>query len=270
MMCQQKKMRSIQTVKNVTISAKGNGQNFDFSINDVVGKSSQEDIFNKTSNVLMKTIVLDVNSPENKTKISFNDIALDTTSELVNGFINSSGKYTIVRTTVTALQSSTIAIDNLVIAVSGEHVSKEAMLALQTMGLSADPTADQAKMLEAMDKMLKSGLTFDIKAFDIAKLNLNMAQGMPPIEVKNFKFNLHAQLKENSLDLSSGNPMMYLPFVTLEGKIEIDNADLDKLVMINPMVGMLTGLKKVEGTQAVFAYAFKEGKLTINGKPLPF
>ena len=266
----QKKMRSSQAVKSVNFASTEDNQSFDLSIKDVTGTSSQEDIYNKVANVMVKTLLVNSQNPQGKTTATFTDMYLETLTELEDGFINSSGKYTISKIEVLGPQNAAINLDNLVVAASAKHISKEAMLALQTMGMTANPQVDQEAALKAIDTMLKSGLSFDIEAFDMAKLDLNMGQGMPPIEVKNFKFNLHAQLKENSLNLSSGNPMMYLPFVTLEGKIEIDSADLDKLVMINPMVGMLTGLKKVEGTQAVFAYAFKEGKITINGKPLPF
>ena len=149
---------------------------------------------------------------------------------------------------------------------SGNHISHEAMLSLAAMNATTQPELAE----EAIEKMLQSGLTFEIQNLSMKTLSIAIDAQLPAIEVRNFKFDLHAQLKENSLNLNDGNALMYLPFIALEGKLELNSADLDKLISLNPMLGMLSIMKKSQGDQAVFEYAFKGGQILINGQPLPF
>ena len=258
-------MQVIQGMKELHITMSQISETFSFILLALEGTSTQTDPFNSQSKITLEALQFHAKNDQEEANATLKNIQTDFHSEVKAGFINSDAAYRIAHTEVVG-NNGKIRIEDFVFMLSGNHISHEAMLSLAAMNATTQPELAE----EAIEKMLQSGLTFEIQNLSMKTLSIAIDAQLPAIEVRNFKFDLHAQLKENSLNLNDGNALMYLPFIALEGKLELNSADLDKLISLNPMLGMLSIMKKSQGDQAVFEYAFKGGQILINGQPLPF
>lgn len=266
------KFKMQEAIKMISFNVKENNNFFGITVNNVKGNLDQTTLFDQTASSSIERIMFDMEKRNKFIKFLMNGVAFSSNTEDDNGFINSNltmdtDKVDFKVTRKGEVKSSVI-LDGFKLSVTGKHISKEAALALQNVSTGLNPQKDLGKLQKALEKMVKTGLTLDVDALNVKKL----AFGSPflAFEVKDFTFNLHAQLKENSLDMNMGSPAQYIPFIKITARLALNNADLDKLVAMQPMAGMVTSMKVVEGELAVFNIVFEAGQIKVNGKPLPF
>ena len=260
------KFKLEEAVKIISVNVKERDNFFGFTINNIEGKVDQKTPYDQVASSSIERITFDLEKYKRLTKFLMTGIALNSKTEDDNGFINSSVDISShkvdFKVTKNGAVDASIIVEDFKFALTGKHISKEAAVALQTA------SSDIRQLQPAIQKMLKTGLSLDIDAFDIKKLAFSSP--FMKLEVKDFSFKLHAQLKENSLDMNMGSPMQYIPFIKVNARLALNKADLASIVAMQPMAGMLAGMKKIEGELAVFELAFENGQVTVNGNQLPF
>ena len=259
-------------IKNISLAVQERDKNFDFAIQNVKGSMDQKTPFDQVTSSSVEKISFTAEKHSEFIEFLMQGIAFTSKTEAVNGFINSKADMAShnvhFKMTQNGVPQADVTLNGFKFALSADHISKEAALAVQELGVNADPVVANEKLQAAIAKMLKTGLTLDLTALDAKRLAV-MA-GPINKEVKDFSFTLNAQLKENSLDMNAGSPAQYIPFVKVTARLALNDADLTKLLELQPMLAMFTGMKKMEGELAVFNFAFVNGQMTINGNPLPF
>ncbi len=259
-------------VKNISLAVQEREKHFDFAVQNIKGGLNQTSPLDQTSSSSIEKIAFNAEKYGEFVKFLMNGIAFSSKTETVNGFINSDAEIaahnTHFKLTENGVETAEVTLNGFKFAFLAEHISKEAALAIQEIGMNPNPEAVSKQTLEAFEKMIKSGLTLKITALNAERLAVNA--GPVDKELKKFSFTVDAQLKENSLDMKAGNPAQYIPFVKVNARLAVNDADLTSLVQLQPMMGMFTAMKKVEGELAVFNFAFVNGQMTINGQQLPF
>ena len=248
------------------------GKDFDFVMSGISGSVHQTTPYDQLTQSAIKHIGFDMKSKNKTLSIAFDNLGLKTSSEDDNGFINGTFDMRIPLIKIEAVKhrgNLKMNYKDFHIAIAAKHISKKAMEKLQGIGFGKDPNQEIQQMLDAYSEIVHSGLSFDINAFDLKKLDLSLPNG-PTINLRDFSFALHAKLKENSLDLNTQDKTAFIPFIEAHARIALNSEDLDRLVQMNPMLAMVSGLKKSEGDLAVFNIDFENGNLTLNGNPLPF
>ena len=261
-----------EAVKIISLNVKDNNTFLGLTVNNIKGNVEQTTPFDQVASSSIERITFDMEKRNKFIKFLMNGIAVQTKTESKDGFINSTiavdvhkADYKLTRRG--KVQADAV-VDDFKFSLTGKHISKKAALALQDLSVSANPQADMGALMVAMESMLKSGLSLDVDALNVKKLGF--ATPFLKLELKDFAFNLHAQLKENSLNMNMGSPMQYIPFIRVNARLALNSEDLDKLVAMQPMAGMLVNMKKVEGDLAVFELVFENGQVTVNGNALPF
>ena len=255
-----------EAVKIISINVKERNNFFGLTINNIKGNVDQTTPFDQVASSSIERITYDMEKRNKFLKFLMNGIAFQSKTESKNGFVDSTVEMAADKSSFKVTRhgkvKSDLMIDGFKFGLTGKHISKEAALALQN--LNASPK----KLESALQKMLKTGLTLDVDALNVKKVMFTTP--FLALEVKDFTFKLHAQLKENSLDMNMGSPMQYFPFIKVNARLALNSEDLDKIVKMQPMAGMLVNMKKVEGDLAVFELLFENGQVTVNGNQLPF
>lgn len=243
-----------------------------FTINNIEGKVDQTTLYDKVASSSIERITFDFEKHDRLSKFLMTGIALNSKSEDDKGFINSGIDIASHKVDFKVMREGHVdrflTLDDFRFAITGKHISKEAADVLQSIGLTSNSPKEMKKLQLALEKMVKTGLSIDVDAFDVKKMVF--ASPFLNLEVKDFAFKLHAQLKENSLDMNMGSPMQYIPFIKINARLAVNKTDLTTLIAMQPMAGVLASMKKIEGELAVFELLFENGQMTVNGKPLPF
>ncbi len=261
-------------VKKISFDAEIPGEKISFTLNDLTGKLHQTTPLDQTSDSAIGKILFHMIQGDKNIELQLQNIAVEADSKSDKGFVGSgfemrSGINSFI-VTQGGIEQNRFGLDNLRLNLHADHITQEAVMALQDLGMSGNPDQDMQKLQKALTDMVHAGLKFDINAVNTDKFTLNAAGGALNLDINNFKFELHMELKENALDLNAGSPMQIIPFLQAKGKLQLNAKDLEKLVQMQPMLGMLNAMKKVDGESAVFEFAFLNGQTTINGNPLPF
>ena len=272
------KMESASGLAEASMHVQGaNDQSMNISVNDVTSSAKQTGPYDQSSKGSIAKMSFDFKEFGNLISVVLNSMDIDFIASSKDGFLD--GGYTLNTKSITGKGSdktgastASLNMQNIVFDVMVNHIqikALESMQMMQNQGLASgligspiaqNPVADQA---QAIMQMLQSGLSFHINALNSELLEITMPNGMPPVALHNFKFNLHADLKENTLDMS--NPMMYMPFVEIKGSIAMAEADLETIAQMAPMAGMFLAMKRVEGGQAIFDIEFAQGHIKVNG-----
>lgn len=266
------KFKMQEALEIISINVKERDNFFGLTMNNIKGDVDQTTPFDQVASSSVERISFDLEKYDKFMKFLMNGIALQSKTTSTKGFVDSSVDVAIDKTSFKVTENATLKsdflLDNFKFALTAKHISKEAALALQTLSTSPDPQVEMDQLLGALQKMLQAGLTIDIDALNAKKITL--ATPFLGLEIKDFNFDLHAQLKENSLDMNMGSPVQYIPFIRVNARVALNSEDLDKLVAMQPMAGMLVNMKKMEGDLAVFELIFENGQITVNGNALPF
>ena len=275
------KMESASGLSEVSVNVQStNDKSMTISLNDLTSTAQQTGPYDQTSKGTIAKMSFDFKEFGNLVSIALNNTALDFVASSKNGFLD--GGYKLNTKTITGkgndasgANSTSLNMNNFVLDVMVNHIQIKALEAMQTMqnqgfqaGLLGTPVSQNAGVdqAQAIVGMLQSGLSFHINALNSDLLEIQMPNGMPPIALHDFKFNVHVDLKENTLDMS--NPMMYMPFVEIKGSIAMAEADLESIGQMAPMAGMFLAMKRVEGGQAIFDIEFAQGHIKVNGNQI--
>jgi hypothetical protein len=258
-------------LKNLSASVRGVDGNFDFAIKNLKGILNQKTELDYVSTSSVETINFNFENDQKYADFKMSGIAVNADSKSSKKFVDTKFEMPIKKISFKATEAkvplASLDIKDMRIAMSASHVDKASMLKLQTLGMNPDPVASEKEMMAMLQTLINKGLTINLDAFNFKSLDFN---GPLPVKIRDFSFKLQAELKENTYDMKMGAPMMLIPFVKITGRIAINTADLNALMLVQPMVGMFVQMQKVEGKLSVFDLAFVNGQLTINGQMLPF
>jgi hypothetical protein len=258
-------------VKNISLAVDERGKHFDVGVQNIKGAMDQKTIFDQVTSSSIEKITFNMDKRQKFIKFLMNGIAFTSNTAQASGFVNSDLGMKVHTTSFKMTRKgevqADIALNEFKFDIAVDHISKEAALAVQELGMSPDPMMASKKMEDAFSKMLKSGLSLKL---GVDTKRLAVKAGYINKELKDLTLTVDAQLKENSLDMKAGSPAQYIPFVKVNARLAVNDADLTSLVQLQPMMGMFTAMKKMEGELAVFEFAFVNGQMTVNGQPLPF
>ena len=259
-----------EKVKNIAFSADENAKHLDFGMKNLHAKAKQKSPYDEVSSGSIERMYFNYEDHGQFIKFLMQGNAVTSKTDDVRGFINSKMGLTTeevqFRVTETGILKTDVMLKGFKFGLKVGHLSKEAVESMQTLGMQTDAQKAQAQSIRMIEKLLKSGFTFDITALNAKSFKL---VGLMNFRIRDLTFSLNATLKKNTVSMQQG-VLGYIPFAKVKARLALNSADLNKLATIQPMLGILVAMKKMKGKLAVFDIAFVNGQITINGQMLPF
>ena len=271
------KMESASGLTEASISVQGaNDQSMNITINDVTSSAKQTGPYDQSSKGSIAKMSFDFKEFGNLISVVLNSMDIDFIASSKDGFLD--GGYSLKTKSIsgkgsdqTGASTANLNMQNIVLDVMVNHLNIKALESMQTMqnqsvqqilGGAPMPMSPGDETKNLLD-ILHSGVSLHINALNSDLLEITLPNGMAPIVVHHFKFNVHIDVKENQQDMA--NPMMIFPFVKIYGTIALDESDLETISTMAPMAGMFLAMKRVEGGQAIFDIEFAQGHIKVNG-----